>query len=124
MRLPGEMQPMEVRWRYGVKDRRLAKAIGFMEQAIEEPRRLAQIAELAGLSTRQLQRLFSAELRQSPENFYIQMRLRMASDLLEHTNDAVSNVALQCGFGNASHFARAFLAEYGKRPSDIRRARS
>jgi len=123
MRLPGEMQPMEVRWRYGVKDRRIAKAIGFMEQSIEEPLTLVKIADLAGLSTRQLQRLFLSELEQSPEQFFIHMRLRMASDLLEHTDDAVSNIALQCGFGNVSHFARAFLAKFGKQPSAIRRAR-
>lgn len=123
MRLPGEMQPIEVRWRYGVRDRRLAKAIGFMEQAIEEPRRLAQIADLAGLSTRQLQRLFFAELQQSPEGFYIRMRLQAASDLLKQTDDSVSSIALQCGFGNASHFSRAFQAEFGQRPSDLRRPR-
>jgi len=121
MRLPGEMQPMEVRWRYGVKDRRIAKAIGFMEQSIEEPLPLVKIADLAGLSTRQLQRLFLSELEQSPEQFFIDMRLRAAKDLLAHTDDPVGDVALQCGFGNPSHFARAFQAAFGQRPSDVRR---
>lgn len=123
MRSPGELQPMEVRWRYGVKDRRLARAIGFMEQTIEAPLTLAQIADLAGLSTRQLQRLFLVELQQSPESFYIAMRLRVARDLLEHTDDAVGSIAIQCGFGNPSHFARSFQAAFGCSPSALRRAR-
>lgn len=122
MRRPGEMQPMEVRWRYGVKDRRLAKAIGFMEQSIETPLKLSQVADLAGLSTRQLQRIFLLELAQSPEQFYVGLRLRVASGLLEHTQDTVGDIALQCGFGNASHFARAFRMAFGRRPSDARRA--
>ncbi|MEO8859276.1 MAG: GlxA family transcriptional regulator [Burkholderiaceae bacterium] len=122
MRWPGEMQPMEVRWRYGVQDRRLAKAIGFMEQSIETPLRLAQVADLAGLSARQLQRLFVAELAQSPEHFYVNMRLHMAQDLLAHTGDTVGDIALQCGFGNSSHFARAFKSAFGRRPSDARTA--
>ena len=121
MRWPGEMQPMEVRWRYGVKDRRLAKAIGFMEQSIETPLKLARIADLAGLSSRQLQRLFVAELAQSPERFYVNMRLRLAQDLLAHTEDTVGDVALQCGFGNSSHFARSFKSAFGRRPSEARR---
>ena len=115
-----ELQPMEVRWRYGVKDRRVAKAIGLMEQSIEEPLRLAQIADIAGLSTRQLQRLFRVELEQSPEHFYIDMRLQAAADLLAHTDYAVGDIALRCGFENPSHFARAFQAAFGRRPSDNR----
>ncbi len=122
MRLPGETQPMEVRWRYGVKDRRLVKAISFMEQSIEAPRTLAQIADLAGLSTRQLQRLFMSELARTPEQFFVEMRLRAASDLLAHTDDSIGDIALQCGFGNQSHFARTFQSNFGHRPSDVRRA--
>ena len=121
MRLPGEVQPMEVRWRYGVKDRRLVKAISFMEQSIESPLPLAQIADLAGLSTRQLQRLFRAELARTPEQFFVDMRLRAASDLLSHTDDPIGDIALQCGFGNQSHFARTFQTTFGHRPSDVRR---
>lgn len=124
MRRPGDMQPMEVRWRYGIKDRRLARAIGFMEQSIETRLSLVQIADLAGLSTRQLQRLFVAEMHQSPEQFFVALRLQVAHDLLEHTDDAVGAIALQCGFGNSSHFARAFKAAFGRRPSDARGARA
>ena len=121
-RLPGETQPMEVRWRYGVKDRRLVKAISFMEQSIESPLPLAQIADLAGLSTRQLQRLFMSELARTPEQFFVDMRLRAASDLLTHTNDSIGDIALQCGFRNQSHFARTFQSSFGQRPRDVRRA--
>ncbi len=122
IRLPGETQPMEVRWRYGVKDRRLVKAIGFMEQSLETPMKLAEIADLVGLSARQMQRLFFAELGKSPEHFYVDMRLRLANELLEHTTDPVRHIALQCGFGDPSHFARAFQASFGCRPTDVRRA--
>lgn len=120
IRRPDEMQPMEVRWRYGLRDRRLAKAIGFMEQSIEMPLAVPQLAALAGLSVRQLQRLFASELKQSPERFYVDLRLRVARDLLEHTDDAVGSIALQCGFGNASHFTRAFQAAFNERPSAVR----
>jgi transcriptional regulator GlxA family with amidase domain len=123
IRRPDEIQPMEVRWRYGVRDRRLAKAITFMEQSIETPLPLAQLAGLAGLSVRQLERLFAAELNQAPERFYVDLRLRVARDLLEHTDDPVANVALQCGFTNASHFARSFQAHFGHTPSQTRSTR-
>jgi len=120
-RLSGETQPMEVRWRYGVRDRRLVKAIGYMEQSVESPLALSKIAALAGLSTRQLQRLFLSEMSRTPEQFYIDMRLRVANDLLSHTDDAIGDIALHCGFENPSHFARSFRATFGHRPSDVRR---
>ena len=123
IRRPDETQPMEVRWRYGVRDRRLAKAITFMEQSIETPLPLSQLAGLAGLSVRQLERLFALELKQSPERFYVDLRLRVAKDLLEHTDEPVAAVALQCGFTNPSHFARSFQARYGLSPSRSRAAR-
>lgn len=120
IRRPDEMQPMEVRWRYGVQDRRLAKAIGFMEQSIENPLPLSQLADLVGLSPRQLQRLFASELTRTPERFYVELRLRVARDLLEHTDEAVGSIGLQCGFANASHFTRAFQGLFGIRPSALR----
>ena len=120
IRRPDEIQPMEVRWRYGVRDRRLAKAITFMEQSIEAPLPLTQLASLAGLSVRQLERLFAAELQVSPERFYVDLRLRVAKDLLEHTDEPVAAVALQCGFTNPSHFARSFQAKFGEAPSRMR----
>jgi transcriptional regulator GlxA family with amidase domain len=117
-----ELQPMEVRWRYGVKDRRLAKAISFMVQSIDTPMRLLQLAKLVGLSSRQLQRLFMAEMQQTPEQFYIKLRLRMAMDLLEQTEEAIGSVGLRCGFADPSHFAQAFQSAFGQSPSSVRRA--
>ena len=117
-----ELQPMELRWRYGVKDRRLSKAIGFMVQSIEVPLRLVQVASLVGLSTRQLQRLFMTEMQQTPEQFYIRLRLKMAMDLLEQTDDSVSSIAIRCGFADPSHFTQTFQNAFGSSPSGIRRA--
>lgn len=122
IRARGEQQPMEVRWRYGVQDRRMVRAIEFMERSIESPLPLAKIADLVGLSPRQLQRLFMSALGRTPEQLFIDIRLQAATDLLTHTDDSVGDVALQCGFGNQSHFARSYLAAYGLRPSDVRHA--
>lgn len=120
IRVSGEQQPMEVRWRYGLQDRRMVKAIELMEGSIESPLPLAKIADLVGLSARQLQRLFMSALGRTPEQLFIDIRLQAATDLLTHTDDAIGDIALQCGFGNQSHFARTYLASYGKRPSEVR----
>lgn len=121
-RPPGEMQPLEPHWRYRVKDKRLAKAIGFMAQSVEAPMKLDEIACLVGVSTRQLQRLFIAELGSSPEQFNVDMRLRLARELLEQGGDSIRSIALQSGFSDPSHFARSFQIKFGCRPSEIRRA--
>lgn len=52
-----ENQRMSIQWRYGINDERLVRALDLMESNIEEPLDLAAIAQSAGLSIRQLERL-------------------------------------------------------------------
>ena len=46
--------------------------------------------------------------------------LARAAWLLEHTDLPVTQVALDSGFGDASHFSRAFLARFAQRPTAYR----
>jgi transcriptional regulator GlxA family with amidase domain len=41
------------------------------------------------------------------------MRLRRAAMLLKKKTGSILNVALDCGFGDASNFSRAFRSESG-----------
>ena len=54
----------------------------------------------------------------------LKLRLASARQLLQSTRAPVSDIALQCGFVNRSHFARSFHAAYGKTPSQLRKTGS
>jgi transcriptional regulator GlxA family with amidase domain len=108
--------------RYSGTSDKLIKAIRIMERAIEDPIPLAQIARQAGLSRRQIERLFHQHLMTTPLRYYLQLRLARARQLFDSTNMPVLDVAIACGFVSASHFTACFKKHYGVSPSRMRRA--
>ena len=99
----------------------LLRAIRAMEEHIEEPLTIAAVAKQAGVGPRELSRRFAVKLGTSPKTYYTDLRLTLGRRLLDHTERAVSDIALTCGFGSGSAFARAFRATFGTSPSDLRR---
>ncbi|HZP91446.1 MAG TPA: helix-turn-helix domain-containing protein, partial [Burkholderiales bacterium] len=61
------------------------------------------------------------ELGMSPSEFARKLRLKRAHDLLVETAQPISEVALETGFADGSHFSRRFRDAYGKSPSQVRR---
>src|SRR5260221_614091 len=99
----------------------LVGAIRLMEENIESPMSIDAIAESVGIGARELLRRFSVKLNLSPKAYYTILRLALARRLLEHTEHPVSEIAMTCGFGSASAFARAFRERFGMNPSTFRR---
>ena len=87
-----------------------------MEDNLEEPLGRSELAKEAGLSTRQLERLFRKYLQRSPARYYLELRLNRARLLLVQTNMSVIDVALACGFVSASHFSKCYRDYFGHTP--------
>jgi len=102
--------------RLGVRHPKLLSVIELMEQHLEEPLSRAELAAKAGLSTRQLERLFRKYLHRSPARYYLELRLNKARLLLVQTNMSVIDVALACGFVSASHFSKCYRDFFGRTP--------
>lgn len=96
-------------------------AVRIMLENVETPLSNAKIAERIGTSVRNLERMFKRNLKSSPAKYYLSLRLEKARELLLHTNLSTLEIALQTGFSSSSYFARCFVREFGKRPSDIRK---
>lgn len=106
--------------RYRVDDARLVKAIRLMEEHVEDKLTLKDVAATAGLSDRQLERLFHKHLQTTPVGFYRQLRLDRAHRLLTYSRLSVRDVALATGFATLAEFSRAFKQRYGRPPSRAR----
>jgi transcriptional regulator GlxA family with amidase domain len=111
-----EEQRLSAPARIGVRHPRLVAVVQRMEAAIEEPASPADLAAEAGMSTRQLERLFRRYLNRSPKRYYMDLRLQKARGLLLQTDMSVINVALACGFTSPSHFSKCYRARYGRTP--------
>ena len=102
----------------------LQQAVSIMLAHIEVPLKMGQIAELCGMNLRRMERMFQAHLSSAPALFYRRIRLEKARELLMHSNLSTLEISFLTGFSSSSHFAMAYLREYGVRPSDMRRKQS
>jgi len=120
VRGPEERQRMALQARFGALQPRLSEAVTLMETNIEEPLSTDDIANLVGLSRRQLERLFKQYLGSLPSRYYLELRLQRARQLLLDTNHSIVQVGLMCGFSSGSHFSTAFGALFGNTPREER----
>ena len=109
-------QRLSIPARIGIRHPRLAAVIHRMEAHIEEPISPMLLARDAGMSTRQLERLFRRYLNRSPKRYYMELRLARARNLLMQTDMSVISVAMACGFASPSHFSKCYRALYRTTP--------
>jgi transcriptional regulator GlxA family with amidase domain len=109
-------QRSSLRERYGVNDDRLLKVLAEMESAVENTRSREDFARTAGISVRQLERLFVRLLGYTLHEAYLNIRLDQADQLILKTGMSATAIALNCGFRSSSHFSRAFKARFGYSP--------
>jgi len=119
-----ERQRMDLRNRLGVSHPKLLSVIQRMEETVENPVTCAELARQAGVSPRQLERLFSKYLGHSPTRHYLSVRLERARFLLLQTSMPILSVAMACGFVSASHFSKSYSEHFGCTPSTDRRGRT
>lgn len=98
----------------------LRKAIHLMEETIENPLSMRDLANEIGVSSRHLERLFRTELESSPAKFYKEIRVKRAWLLIVETRMTLLEVAIACGFSSASSLSKPFKRIYGKTPKQIR----
>lgn len=98
----------------------LAPALQYIQDHYAEPLELAKLAKLCQLSSSHFIRTFKKHLGCTPHEYLLQYRLRQAKHLLQSTSDSIEQIAEQCGFNSASHFARAFKQVNHMTPSSFR----
>lgn len=81
---------------------------------------LSSMAALAGVSVRQLGRLFRTELGTTPAGYVERIRVEAAQAMLESGGDTLDVVARRTGFGSPETMRRAFLRELGVTPGAYR----
>ena len=75
-RLPERLQMQR---RFGIRHPVVRRIVKEMEEQLEEPRPLSELASSVGLSCRQVERIFVRELGRTPIDFYREIRLEHAN---------------------------------------------
>lgn len=100
--------------------RKVQMMVAFMAQNYTQTLRIADIAEVAGISKGYAMAIFSAFMRRSLTQYVNELRLNHARALLMDTNDKIVGIALDSGFGSLSQFYNLFHQQFGVSPSAFR----
>ena len=110
------------RWPQPVADRRVDRAIAYMERNFPRPIANAEIARHVAVSPNTLLRLFARHVRLSPQQYLLRLRVDRAAVLLQHTDRPIKAIAAECGFCNRHYFSSVFGRVYSVGPAAYRKA--
>lgn len=119
----GERQRVPLQNRLGSSHPKLTQAVLLMEANIEEPLTTDEIAQHVCVSRRQLERIFKQYLNRVPSQYYLELRLNKARQLLMQTSKSIIQIGLSCGFSSGPHFSSAYRNFFGATPRDDRNQR-
>ena len=98
----------------------LACALSIMADTLEEPITTSELALRCRVSSRQLERLFRATFETTPLQYYRQLRLEKAHQLVTFTNLPLLEIALATGFSSKGLLSKKFRAKFGTSPCQLR----
>jgi AraC family transcriptional regulator len=98
----------------------LARLRDYVAEHLGERILVTDLAMQAGLSPSRFAHAFSEQVRQSPHQFVLAMRLERATELLRHSPLNPADVAHACGFASQQHLTNAMRRALGITPGRYR----
>lgn len=102
---------------------RLARLLAQMQKDPDALPEKSSQAAVAGVSRRQLDRIFRREFGESPRACQRRLRLERAARQLRHGRRRILAIGLECGYESHEAFTRAFTRRFGAAPAAYRRLR-
>lgn len=102
--------------RFGSHSPHVLEAVVAMESHLADPLSLQQLALIAGITPRHLNRLFINAVGQSVMQYYRQLRLTLAKRLIQNSSLDLASIAEATGYSNAGHFSNAYKSHFDVRP--------
>lgn len=102
------------------ESRRILKVKDYISKHYTEEIRLADLADLVGMSTTSFSRFFKLRSGKTLSDYVVEMRLGVAARQLVDTTNSVSEICYDCGFNTLSNFNRLFRKYKGCSPTEFR----
>ena len=103
------------------KQARMRTMLTYIHENYMDNITLQDIAGQAGVSIGECCRCFKSMILESPYQYLLKYRLARAMDFLNNTELSVTEVALQCGFNDTSHFIQQFKRAEAVTPYEYRK---
>ena len=96
------------------------RTVAYFQQDYRRPLSRKEVAQVIGLSENYLSQIFRQELGISPWEYLNRYRIKQARELLAHTDESISSIAMEVGFEDPSYFGRVFHKITGLSPREYR----
>lgn len=114
-------KPRIAEYEGGLGDRKILQLSDYIQAHLTQPLKLADLAEVVGISPYHFSRLFKQSMGVTPHQYVLQQRVAQAQQMLKNTPMAIAEVALACGFNSQSHLTKRFRDTVGVTPSAYRK---
>lgn len=104
----------------GLPTYQLNQVLDYIDAGLAGEMKLADLAGLLGMSPFHFGRMFKQSMGISPHQYVIQQRIERAKHLLKHSDQAIIDIALECGFTSHSHLSKQFRKVMGITPRAFR----
>ena len=98
----------------------ISRARDFMQRNIEDDISMPDVASALNVSYTTFRRLFKRYTGLAPSQYFINLRLHRAKQLLRSTDRSIKEISFRLHFENPEYFATLFKKRTGMRPSDFR----
>lgn len=99
----------------------IQNTINYIEEHLDEPIEVEQLAQIASLSPFYYQRLFSQLVKKPVVEYIRHRRMAKAMLLLRQQDMRILDIALHLGFASHEHFTRTFKNTFGMTPTQYRK---
>ena len=100
---------------------KIAQCIRYMEKHSEEHLDIKKLSSFVHMSSSSFRSHFRMQTNLSPMDYLIKLRLRKAALLIFHSDRQITDIGIDCGFGDGNYFARKFKQIFGCSPREFRR---
>ncbi|MCC5668620.1 AraC family transcriptional regulator [Nostoc sp. CHAB 5784] len=104
----------------GFAKNKLQVAIDYINTHLDQDIKLADIAELVGVSQYYFCHLFKQSVSITPHKYLTQQRIERAKLLLKNQELSIAEIAQECGFTDQSHLTKHFKRLVGITPKAMR----
>lgn len=98
----------------------MAKSL--MDDSIENDIRMPDIADKLSISYTKFRRLFKQYTGLSPAQYFINLRIHRAKEMLRGTSASIKEISITLHFESAEYFTTMFRSRTGMTPTEFRRA--
>ena len=102
-------------------DEKMKAMMCYIQEHYAETILVDQLSEEAHISKRVCFRLFREKLHMSPLEYITEYRLRKACMKLINTEDSITEIANDCGFGTGSYLGKIFREHFNCSPMQYRK---